>query len=76
MCDEWKFTDEDLIPYSFRLHQLKAEAGYKLLSDAKKNSKSPTYEYCVITYDLQQAMPLPKIPTEKVFYLRQLWVYN
>ncbi|KAG8250128.1 hypothetical protein J6590_005520 [Homalodisca vitripennis] len=30
----------------------------------------------VITYDLKQAMPLPKIPIKKECYLRQLWVYN
>lgn len=75
VCDSCKFKDID-IPYDVRLHQAKAEQGYKLLSNAKKDSRNPDFDYCVITYDLQQAMPLPKIPTEKVFYLRQLWVYN
>ena len=28
------------------------------------------------TIDLQQTMPLPKITTNKVFYLRQMWFYN
>lgn len=76
VCDSCKFKDIDYIPYDVRLHQAKAEQGYKLLSNAKKDSRNPDFDYCVITYDLQQAMPLPKIPTEKVFYLRQLWVYN
>lgn len=76
VCDEWKFKDEDIVPYAYRLHKMKAELGYKLLSETKRLSKDPSFEYCVITYDLQQAMPLPKIPTETVFYLRQLWVYN
>lgn len=31
-CDEWKFKDVENIPYTIRLHQMKAGQGYKLLS--------------------------------------------
>lgn len=31
---------------------------------------------CFITMDLQKTMPLPKLPTSKAFYLRQMWFDN
>lgn len=30
----------------------------------------------VLTYDMEKIPPLPRIPTNQVFYKRQLWVYN
>lgn len=45
-----------------------------MATDRKKPTKKTGLLY--LTIDLQQTMPLPKIPTSKAFYLRQIWFYN
>lgn len=40
-----------------------------------ENSKSDP-ETEVLTFDLEKTLPMPRIPTNIVFYLRQLWLYN
>lgn len=55
------------------MDQVKASQGYEILTCARKDSNDPSFQYCGMTYDLQQT--IPKIPREKLFYLRQLWVY-
>lgn len=56
-------------------HLKTAENLKKQLKDdmalAKTDPKTET-----ITYDLEKTLPLPRIPTNIVFYKRQLWVYN
>lgn len=42
----------------------------------KTDSQNPDNKLHTIFFDLQKALPTPKIPTNKVYYLRQLWCYN
>ena len=57
------------------IHQLKAKAAYdRLKQDRQRAQNDPSLN--TIAFDLQQALPTPMIPTEIVFYMRQLWTYN
>lgn len=42
--------------------------------DMQKAKDDDTFE--CLTYDLEKTLPLPRIPTNIVFYKRQLWLYN
>ncbi|KAG8230568.1 hypothetical protein J437_LFUL011181, partial [Ladona fulva] len=55
-------------PLTHRLHLKHAELAYESLSDARKMAIEPTCN--------TSALPTPNIPTEVVFYLRQVWTYN
>lgn len=61
---------------NLRLEEHKARA--KLAFDAQKIDKDRACqgECVMITFDLQQAMPLPKLSTSIAFYKRQVWLYN
>ncbi|CAG4950209.1 unnamed protein product [Parnassius apollo] len=57
------------------LHQAKADTFFVDLKE--KSQLALNNEECeVLTFDYQQNMPLPKIPTGEAFYKRQLWAYN
>ena len=57
------------------IHKLKAKAAYdRLKQDRQRAQDDPSLN--TIAFDLQQALPTPMIPTEIVFYMRQLWTYN
>lgn len=83
LCDELKIAISTATPPSkqdeLRLqlseHQLKASHGYQALREDTEKSKSDT-DLLVITFDLQQNLPVPTLTHSSMFYLRQLWVYN
>ena len=82
-CDELKLAIANSQDEEERLtltlaqaeHQCKAGQGYQSLREDTQLCKSdPSYH--VITFDLQQNLPVPTLTHSAMFYLRQLWVYN
>lgn len=57
------------------LHLRKAEAARNILKAAVDESKDQEGIH-VITFDLQQALPTPKLTTGPCFYKKKLWCYN
>lgn len=58
-------------------HTENVEAAFKSQqNDRQKGRDKNGNRVCYLTVDLQQSMPLPKLSTNKAFYLRQLWFYN
>ena len=83
LCDELNLAissssaEERLTELNLELaqHQLKASHGYQALREDTEKSKSDI-DLHVITFDLQQNLPVPTLTHSSMFYLRQLWVYN
>ena len=83
MCDELTISivntssEEQRSEISMKLaeHQLRASQAYQLLRNDTDLSKSDP-DLHVITFDLQQNLPVPTLTHSSMFYLRQLWVYN
>ena len=70
---EGKEDEAKKVEISLMLHQRKAQAMQNLLKSEseKKNPKS-----LVISFDLQQALPVPKLTSGPAFYCRKLWLFN
>jgi hypothetical protein len=58
------------------LHLRKADAARASMRRDGEKAQDPANQMHTIFFDLQKALPTPKIPTNKVYYLRQLWCYN
>ena len=57
------------------LHQCRAERAYQQLKEDAAMCKAKD-SVVMVTFDLQQSLPTPKISTNIVFYKRQMWTYN
>lgn len=57
------------------LHHRKAEVGLEIVTKFRKQAKEDNDLY-VYTFDLQQALPLPKLSVGPAFYRRKIWGYN
>lgn len=54
--------------------RLSEEARSNLKEDTIKAQNTEDFE--CLTFDLEKTLPLPRIPTNIIFYKRQLWLYN
>nr|CAH7768582.1 unnamed protein product [Callosobruchus chinensis] len=57
------------------LHKCKAEAMQQLLKSETARSETDK-KTCVMPFDLQQALPIPKLTTGPAFYCRKILMYN
>ncbi|XP_050511466.1 uncharacterized protein LOC114333083 isoform X1 [Diabrotica virgifera virgifera] len=57
------------------LHHRKAKAGQDAIKNATKTAQENNETYA-ITFDLQQALPTPKLSTGPTFYKKKLFSYN
>ncbi|KAF6210534.1 hypothetical protein GE061_013640 [Apolygus lucorum] len=56
-------------------HRENVSLGFELQKNDRAYARESN-KACFVTMDLQQTMPLPKMTTNKAFYLRQMWFYN
>lgn len=70
-------NDQELYRLSteLNLHKAKAKAMQDLLKSSVEESKN-NIRKLVISFDLQQALPIPKLTTGPAFYCRKIWMYN
>lgn len=68
--EEWSEIQAELASH----HEKAAQEYSSLRSDSQKSKSDPSK--AVITFDLQQNLPVPTLTHGSMFYLRQLWVYN
>lgn len=55
------------------LHLEQTEHAQDLMKQNINEAKNSSGKLEVLTFDMQKTLPLPRIPTNIVFYKRQLW---
>lgn len=53
------------------IHKRRASKFYSTMKEMSKNQDEDTAAVC---FDFMQNLPLPNIPVQEIFYMRQLWV--
>ncbi|CAH0546964.1 unnamed protein product [Brassicogethes aeneus] len=69
-----KISDDELTT-RLNLHKSKAQAMQQLFKSKTEWSQTDK-KTCVISFDLQQALPIPKLTTGPAFYCRKIWMHN
>jgi len=67
--------ERDKLQAELAAHREKAAQVYQSLRLDSENSKDDV-DSIVLTFDLQQNLPVPTLTHGAMFYMRQLWVYN
>ena len=74
--DSVQTNDErDKLQMELATHQEKAAQGYQSLRLDSEKSKGDA-DSLVLTFDLQQNLPVPTLTHGAMFYMTQVWVYN
>lgn len=57
-----------------QVHKRRSKKFYNELRDTRELCKSDE-TVCGLVFDFMQNLPLPHIPVQEIFYMRQIWVY-
>lgn len=73
MHDSENVAEIENLKQEKELHLTRAKAAQSLLKGLRSNADD---SFLVIAFDLQQALPTPKLTTGIQYYKRKLWTYN
>ena len=69
LCDSAKRAAEA----ELNIHKRRADKFYKSMQETKERC-SHNESVRAIAFDFMQNLPLPSIPVQEIFYMRQLWI--
>ena len=83
VCDKFSIDiqaaaedDRSNLERQFNDHKQKAKLAFDMLHMTTQRAKENPADVHVICFDLQQALPTPKLSCSPAFYKRKLWTYN